>query len=368
MPIYMDRHDISENVTAAQVAGLHQQDLKIQDQFGCRGLTYWYDEQRSTAFCLIEAPDIAAITAMHNHAHGQVPNRIIEVNPALVESFLGRIQDPENISTNTINVIDESAFRIVMLVLLKPPSSLRQVSEHASLRVKQFSQAMSDILLSFHGKLVRKNDHYVITSFTSVVDAVQAAFEVRLQFERNKVLPDTGTALKIGLSAGEPVTDKPAFFEDAIRLVERMCRIVKGEVILSSEVKDLYDKESPRGFRDGKKTHCLTTVDQRFLTALMDFTESAWKKADVKVNDFEKPIGCSRSQFYRKMVSLTGKSPNSFLKEYRLHEALGLLNKHRWNVSEVAFETGFNSPSYFSKCFQQQYGRTPSDYLAEVAG
>ena len=94
MPIYMDRHDISEAVTARDVAQMHQNDLEIQDQFGCRGLTYWFDEKRKTAFCLIEAPDENAIREMHDHAHGQVPHRIIEVDPAVVESFLGRIGDP----------------------------------------------------------------------------------------------------------------------------------------------------------------------------------------------------------------------------------------------------------------------------------
>ena len=363
----MDRHDLPENVTAEQVAELHQQDLKIQDQFGCRGLTYWCDEHRNTAFCLIEASDVDAITAMHNHAHGQVPNRIIEVNPALVEAFLGRIQDPGKNTPDIPNAIDEPAFRIVMLVLVQPPSMAPRVSERTGLLIEQFGQTMVDLIPSFEGKLVRRNYDHLVTSFKSVANAIQAAFEIRLQFEKNKALIKTGASVKIGLSAGEPVTDKPAIFEDAVRLVERMCRSVKGEIILSSEVRELYDKEKPRRLADRKKTHCLSCVDQQFLTALMDFTESVWKRADVKVDDFEKPIGCSRSQFYRKMVSLTGKSPNSFLKEYRLSEARILLDRHNWNVSEVAFETGFNSPSYFSKCFQQQYGRTPSDYLAELA-
>ena len=367
MPIYMDRHDILDNVTAAQVAELHQQDLKVQDQFCCRGMTYWFDPQRSTAFCLIEAPDISAVTAMHNHAHGQVPNRIIEVSPALVEAFLGRIEDPEKTGSDALNVIDESAFRIFMLVTLKPSSTAQRISEHAGRRLEQFNQTVHSIFVSSGGKLVRQNDHRLIISFISVSNAVQCAFEIQSQLEKDKTGLGVGVSLKIGLSAGEPVTDKPALFEDAIRLVERMCRIVKGEIILSSEVKELYESEKPSGLPNGKKAHCLTPMDQRFLTSLMDFTELAWKNAGFKVDDFEKPVGCSKSQFYRKMISLTGKSPNSFLKEYRLNEALSLLNKHTRNVSEVAFETGFNSLSYFSKCFQQQYGCLPSDYLAELA-
>jgi len=368
MPIYMDRHDILDNVTAAQVAELHQQDLRIEHQFGCRGMTYWFDPQRSTAFCLIEAPDVAAVTAMHNHAHGQVPNRIIEVSPTLVEAFLGRIEDPQKTGADALYVIDEPAFRVFMLTALKPSSTAQRISEHTRRHLDQFNQTVHTIFLSSGGKLVRQNDHRLIISFTSVANAVHSAFEIQSQFEKNKTRrPGDDAALKIGLSAGEPVTDKPALFEDAIRLVERMCRIVKGEIILSSEVKELYDSEKPSGLPNGKKAHCLTPMDQQFLTSLMDFTESAWKNADFKVDDFEKPIGYSKSRFYRKMISLTGKSPNSFLKEYRLNEALSLLNKHTRNVSEVAFEAGFNSPSYFAKCFQQQYGRLPSDYLAELA-
>jgi AraC-like DNA-binding protein len=367
MPIYMDRHDIVDNVTAAQVAELHQQDLKVQDQFGCRGLTYWFDSHRSTAFCLIEAADISAITAMHNHAHGQVPNRIIEVSPALVEAFLGRIEDPEKTGADALNVIDESAFRIFMLVALKPSSTAQRISEHARRHLEQFNQTVYNIFFSSGGKLVRQNDERLIISFTSVANAVHSAFEIRSRFEKNNTRLGNDASLKIGLSAGEPVTDKSALFEDAIKLVERMCRIVKGEIIFSSEVKELYDSEKPGRLHNEKKAHCLTPMDQQFLTSVMDFTESAWKNADFKVDDFEKPIGCSRSQFYRKMISLTGKSPNSFLKEYRLNEALILLNKHTRNVSEVAFETGFNSPSYFSKCFRQQYGCLPSDYLADLA-
>ncbi len=93
MPIYMDRHDVSENITAEDIAQLHQRDIAIEKHFGCRGLTYWFDNIRKTAFCLIEAPDEKAIQKMHSKAHGDVPHSVIEVEPSIVES-LGRIGDP----------------------------------------------------------------------------------------------------------------------------------------------------------------------------------------------------------------------------------------------------------------------------------
>lgn len=53
----MDRHDVSKSVTAENVAQLHKEDLKIQEQFNCRGLTYWFDDIKKIAFCLVEVPD-----------------------------------------------------------------------------------------------------------------------------------------------------------------------------------------------------------------------------------------------------------------------------------------------------------------------
>jgi AraC-like DNA-binding protein len=100
----------------------------------------------------------------------------------------------------------------------------------------------------------------------------------------------------------------------------------------------------------------------------MDYIESTWTNVNLKVDDFSKPMGCSKSQLYRKMISLTGKSLNAVIKEYRLTEALKLLHKSSGNISEIAFETGFSSPSYFSKCFQKRYGYPPSDYLPAIAG
>ncbi len=121
MPIYMDRHDVSEAITAEHVAQLHQEDLKVQHLFGCRGLTYWFDDLRKNAFCLIEAPDKETLQKMHNHAHGQVPNRIIEVDPRIVESFLGRIGDPEKAKNTELNIINDPAFRTLMVISINRP-------------------------------------------------------------------------------------------------------------------------------------------------------------------------------------------------------------------------------------------------------
>ena len=135
MPIYMDFHDLPDGVTAAHVAEMHQADLKIEHKYNCRGLTYWCDERRQTAFYLIEEPNEQAIVDLHQKAHGAVPQRIIEVNDTIVESFLGRIEDPEKSQNTKLNIINDPAFRTLMVVTIKKNRSMKTISGREAVEI-----------------------------------------------------------------------------------------------------------------------------------------------------------------------------------------------------------------------------------------
>jgi AraC-like DNA-binding protein len=359
----MDRHDVSEVVTAENIAMLHQEDVKIQHQFGCRGLTYWFDDKRKTAFCLIEAPDAKAIEKMHRQAHGQVPHSIIEVETSIVESFLGRIGDPEKAQDTELNIINDPAFRTIMVISLNRSTPIKNDSLQLKSSLRNFNKAVRKILNAYDGNSVKQTDYYYLVSFRSVTKAAHAAFDIQLlakEFNKDK---KGRIILKIGLNAGVPVTKKQLIFEDTVKLAERMCEIVNGQIIISSEVRDLYKSENANTFIEGRNVFSLTQADEKFITQLMDYTDATWSNTNLNVDNLSKPMGCSKSRLYRKMILLTGKSPNTFIKEYRLNEALKLLSKNAGNISEIAFETGFSSPSYFSKCFKRKFGVLPAIYL-----
>jgi AraC-like DNA-binding protein len=359
----MDRHDVSETVTAEDIAQLHQEDLKIQDKFACKALTYWFDEKRKNAFCLMEAPDASAIHALHKQAHGEIPNRIIEVDAGIVESFLGRIQDPEKEKSETLNIIRDGAFRIIMVIVFKQSSPLQSTDEGFTASFKNFSNKVIDTLNVNNGKIVTQSQYHYLVSFTSASTAVHAATGIQSLFKNFNKDVQPNIELKIGLSAGVPVTKQPSLFEDAIKLAKRMCGVIKGEIIISPQIKELYEDENADTLNKAN-IFFLTKADENFVTQLMDYIDAHWNNINLQVNDFSKPVHCSKSQLYRKLMALTGYSPNSFIKEYRLKEALKLLNNNAGNISEIAFETGFSSPSYFSKCFQKKYGCMPSQFLA----
>jgi AraC-like DNA-binding protein len=361
----MDRHYLPEEATAEIVAQLHQEDLKIQDKYNCRGLTYWFDDKRKTAFCLVEAPNKEAITKMHNNAHGQVPNQIIEVNATIVESFLGRIEDPEKSQNTKLNIINDPAFRIIMVIGLEYHSLKNHESVPYFSLIQDYIESAAEVILHFEGRIVNNTDDRFLVSFESVSQALMCATNVQSKF--NDFFAENGKGfvdLKVGVDAGIPVTEKAAIFEDTIKLAERMFYIANAEIVVSSEVKDLYKSENLNRFIESERILALTNSDEIFLTMLMEFTEKQWQNTDLKVEDFQKELGFGKSQLYRKMMQLTGKSPNTFLLNYRLNRALQLLHKQNATISEIAFETGFNIPSYFSKCFRKKYGIIPSEYIS----
>lgn len=83
---------------------------------------------------------------------------------------------------------------------------------------------------------------------------------------------------------------------------------------------------------------------------------------DFSIKSFSKEIGLSRTTLHRKLKALTDHSATSFIRVYRLQKARYLLEQKAGNISEVAYTVGFNSVGYFTKCFKNYYGQTPSDF------
>lgn len=79
MPLFMDMHTLPDGATAADVAGAHQEDLKVQGQYGVDYKSYWVDEANGKIFCLVDAPDAAAAEQVHREAHGLTADHIFPV-------------------------------------------------------------------------------------------------------------------------------------------------------------------------------------------------------------------------------------------------------------------------------------------------
>jgi len=108
----------------------------------------------------------------------------------------------------------------------------------------------------------------------------------------------------------------------------------------------------------------ITSLDEKFIQNAIRYVEENVSNADYSVEDLGKELGISRAHFYKKIISLTGKSPLEFIRAIRLQQAAQLLEKSQLTVAEVAYKVGFNNPKYFAKYFKETFHVLPSAYAA----
>jgi signal transduction histidine kinase/ligand-binding sensor domain-containing protein/DNA-binding response OmpR family regulator len=106
----------------------------------------------------------------------------------------------------------------------------------------------------------------------------------------------------------------------------------------------------------------LQSQDSIFLKKIMDFMEENMSNSELTVDQLVSVVGLGRTVFFNKLKGLLGMSPIEFIKETRIKRAAQLLDSGQYNVSEVSFQIGMNDARYFSKCFKQKFGMTPSEY------
>lgn len=109
----------------------------------------------------------------------------------------------------------------------------------------------------------------------------------------------------------------------------------------------------------------VTSQDEKFITKVLAIIEERMHDENFSIDELSRQAGYSNMQLYRKIKGLSGQTPGQFLRTIRLRRAAELLKNNADNVSQIAYSVGFGSVSYFVKCFREQYGVTPGDYMQQ---
>ena len=125
-------------------------------------------------------------------------------------------------------------------------------------------------------------------------------------------------------------------------------------MLLAGELSDEMEKEEAASVS--------LTLDQQLLANAASYVEENISRSDLSVEEMARHIGMSRAHLYKRLMAVSGRTPVEFIRDIRLKRAAELLKDSRYNVSEVAYQVGFNHPKYFSKYFLEVYGVLPSVY------
>ena len=160
-----------------------------------------------------------------------------------------------------------------------------------------------------------------------------------------------------GLETGADVYLTKPFDEKELRIR------IKNLISNREKLQEKYQQESFLRPTDIK----VTSVQQKFLQKAKKVVEENLDNDQFNVEDLSSELHMSRSQAHRKLKALTNQSATQFIRNYRLRRAADLLKQDVGNVTEIAYQVGFNSQTYFSSSFQELFRCSPSEYKQKMA-
>ncbi len=135
---------------------------------------------------------------------------------------------------------------------------------------------------------------------------------------------------------------------------------VKNLLVIREKLKKYYQKNSTQILVDTDVK--INIIDEQFIKKVKDIIENHLSDSQFSIEQLANEVSLSTTQLRRKIKALSNQTIVEFIRLYRLEKAAQLLNQNAGNVSEIAFNVGFDSLSYFSKVFQETYGVSPSDF------
>jgi class 3 adenylate cyclase len=247
MPIFMDRHDMRD-ATAERVAEAHRRDLEIQEKYGVKYMTYWYDEARGSGFCLVEAPDAATAEHVHREAHGEIPSEIIPVDLSAVEAFLGRISDPRAAPESITPGMNVGMRAVLVTDIVGSTEMTVRLGDAAALDLVRVHDALVRRALAQHGgREVKHTGDGIMAAFDEIPNAVRAAASIQERFCRYTAEASENLKVRVGIHAGEPVAEHNDLFGATVQMAFRLCSEAEpGGIVVPGLVRELSGEESSR--------------------------------------------------------------------------------------------------------------------------
>jgi AraC-like DNA-binding protein len=347
MPLFIDLH-IDPSLTPEDVKQCHVADKEIQEKYGVRYLQILLNQPQGHLFCLVEGPDKETCARVHREAHGNVACNVLEITESDFSMLLiGKQKDESDFTIHADGTVDTGVRAILTFQLLGTPENCEAAKP-----------AMLAILHKYGGKNTESLLSPSTVIFHSCTSAVDAAVAVKKNLEAASLNIET----RLGISIGMPLGKEGIFFEAARKSAGQFAFIAdKNAITLNMHARSLYHGNLK--IVDGE-FKILNQPEEKFLAQLMDYLEKTWSSTDLNISVLADEMGMSKSQFNRKLKSITPLSPNDLIKEFRLRKSIELMYEQDLNVAEVTMAIGFSNPSYFTKCFRTRFGQSPTEYLA----
>ena len=251
MPLYIDIHSVDPETTWEQLAQAHFADMEVQGAYDVEYLKYWFNQDCGKLFCLVEAPNAEAAHCVHEQAHGLVAEKLIEVDPDLIDGFLGstavNLAGAALVPGATSETQRDSGVRTVLFTDIANSTEMTsRFGDRATMAMLQVHDGIvRKTLRENGGREIKHTGDGIMAAFVSAADAVRFACQVHEALSaHNDSGPEFPVMVRIGISSGEPVEHGNDLFGSTVQLAARLCaQADPGQVLVSNLVADLCQDE-----------------------------------------------------------------------------------------------------------------------------
>ncbi|MDH3711205.1 MAG: DUF4242 domain-containing protein [Cyclobacteriaceae bacterium] len=239
MPLFMDLHRFGTSISKEEAEMAHIKDLEVQKKYGVKYLRYWVNEEEGTVFCLIDAPSKEACHAVHDEAHGNLATEIIEVDYDDYSLYMSEEKSGSMGEALLSNGQLDSAVRTFLFTDIVDSTAMTQDLGDAGsyLILKRHNEIVRNALQEQGGTEVKHTGDGIMACFLSASRAVCCAIDIQVSIKKfREKYSNIPLHLRIGLNAGEPVSENDDFFGVAVQTASRICNHADPDKIFISNV------------------------------------------------------------------------------------------------------------------------------------
>lgn len=347
----MDIHTVdSDDFTVEDVVKAHMEDLAVQEKFGVIQIKYWVDADNKKIFCLMEGPNKEACNKVHLESHGNTACNIIEVSDDEYNLFLNLGKSKNDLAHTISNEVDPG-FRTFLLIKTNDFSG----------KYKHYTKQIYKLIEQYGGVNIPQETIGILSYFVGAANAANCSITIDKLL---KSIPDN-FEYKLALVTGNPVDEEG---KNIYEVTKNKINIIgsiglNDKIYIDDVTKSVIIKNPNAPNIKSDIFKIIETANFSLLEKMSTIFKNQLHKPDFNLEKLNISLNMSKAQSYRKIKSITGLAPNQLIQEFRLHKALKALNNKDKTVAEIAYDMGFNSPTYFTRVFKKRFKLLPTSYM-----